>query len=247
MTETNIQKTREQMIDAGIAAFNNMGGLLDRYYTDTRSTTIGKRRSYKIDTLRRSGDGYVGEGLELDVHEDGDTLMYAVKEHGTVWNTDRLAEIGEKDFDEEYRLIAGKFTETFNMISQRSFLFKFEDGESRTYEQVAPIINGAKRGNFMIYFYYAPTKDCFRIVSIHPDNIETEVIEDGTRLKSFKYTEHQITIAGSTFSSSDRSLMLYKFKSDKLIQSGPDVGFKNDSIYLLSEWHYNAILEIIKS
>lgn len=233
-------KTDEQIREKGINLFFKLGGIMGGYYK------VDSTQFYKIDTMKFHGGSYYASGLKLNIGDDSGCML-DIKD-SVIYNVDTAVCIDKAEFDQADAFILKMFSESYEKITSRSYLFKFEDAEGRKYEQIIPLINSAKSQKFPVHFYYAPNPSCFRVVKILPGDIETESTPDGsTKVKSFGYTENQMTIEGNPFSSDDRSMRLYKFRKCELKSTDNSIPFDMDSLYIISEWHYNQILDIIMS
>lgn len=238
--------TQSEMMEQGKIMFERYGCLTGKVYADNASE-FGKNVLCKVNTMKSHGDSHYVGGFLVMKHDDGKgTELYEVRDGDTFHATDPV-EVTEAELEGLHSLIVEEFQQAYGRISEKSYLFKFEDNEGKKLEQVLPYINASRLNNYPVYFYYAPTSACFRLVEILPENVVIERNEDGeTKVKSFKYRENQLTIEGNPFSSSNRNLRLIRFKSQELKDSATDgVQFGTDMLYLLSRWHYQQILELI--
>lgn len=238
--------TQSEMMEQGKIMFERYGCLTGKVYADN-ALEFGKNVLCKVNTMKSHGDSHYVGGFLVMKHDDGKgTELYEVRDGDTFRATDPV-EVTEAELEGLHSLIVEEFQQAYGRISEKSYLFKFEDGEGKKLEQVLPYINASRLNNYPVHFYYAPTSACFRLVEILPENVVIERNEDGeTKVKSFKYRENQLTIEGNPFSSSNRNLRLIRFKSQELKDSATDgVQFGTDMLYLLSRWHYQQILELI--
>lgn len=237
--------TEAEIAENGKKTFEKYGNLAGKVYADNGSG-LGKSVLCKVNNMHFHGDThYVGGLIAMSHNDEKGMELLEIRDGDTFHATDPV-EVPEAELDGLVNLVTEEFQRVYGRISERSYLFKFEDNEGKKLEQILPYVNASRLNNYPVYFYYAPNGACFRVVEILPENIEIEKNDDGeVKVKSFKYRENQLTIEGNPFSSKSRALRLIKFKSTELKSTLEHVSFGTDMLYLLSKWHYDQILAII--
>lgn len=242
-------KTQEQ-ITAESSEILGMVDHLTGYYKNQAGTKYMAPRRLEYDEKDQSFSTK-GECVNTETLEDG-TVLNRVAQDATLTKNQvsKLVKIEKAEFEQAMENVFAYFEDFAKEIYSKGYLFKFDEADAHDYRQLLGVLNAAETGKFPVYFYYAPTEKCFCVVKILPEWIEVrqEHIEGGETERSVtsaKYMQHQLTMDSNKSNGSNRNLTLVQFKRDE-VSADAEKEFAGYRLYLISTWHYEQILGIIK-